>query len=202
MGVMFGSTPAQSYTVNSASAITAVAPSHVAGQVDIIVDTMSGNSSANASDKFNFTQAAPTVTQVGPTSGGTAGGTAITVTGTNFTGASSVLFGTTIASSFTVTSSTSLMVTAPSHSAGMVDVTVVTSAGSSAVNPNDQYNYTSSGPTVTSISPGTGTGSGRNVHHHQRVRLFERHRCKFRKYRRHKLFRRIELADHGHFPQP
>ena len=160
MGVMFGSTPAQSYTVNSASALTAVAPSHVAGQVDIIVDTMSGNSSANSTDKFNFTQAAPTVTQVGPTSGGTAGGTAITVTGTNFTGASSVLFGTTIASSFTVTSSTSLMVTAPSHSAGLVDVTVVTSAGSSAVNPNDQYDYTSSGPTVSSISPGTGTGSG------------------------------------------
>ncbi len=160
MGVMFGSTPAQSYTVNSASAITAVAPSHVAGQVDIIVDTMSGNSSANSSDKFNFTQAAPTVTQVGPTSGGTAGGTVITVTGTNFTGASSVLFGTTIATSFTVTSSSSLMVTAPSHTAGMIDVTVVTSAGSSAVNPNDQYDYTSSGPTVTSISPGTGTGSG------------------------------------------
>src|SRR5258708_28499657 len=41
MGVMFGTTPAQSYTVSSSSAISAVAPSHVAGQVDIIVDTMS-----------------------------------------------------------------------------------------------------------------------------------------------------------------
>src|SRR5262249_35495306 len=134
---------------------------HTAGQVDIIVNTMSGNSSPNAADHFNFTQAGPTVTQVGPTSGGTAGGTSVTITGTNFTQVSSVLFGSTLASAFSVTSSTSITATAPSHAAGQIDITVVTSAGTSPLNPgHDQFNYTASGPTVTSVTPGTGTGSG------------------------------------------
>ena len=47
-----------------------------------------------------------TVTGVSPTSGPTAGGTTVTITGTGFTGATKVLFGAVAATSFTVVSST------------------------------------------------------------------------------------------------
>jgi hypothetical protein len=60
-GVMFGTTPAASYSVNSANHISAVAPSHAAGQVDIVVDTMTGNSPTSSADLFNYT-AIPRIT--------------------------------------------------------------------------------------------------------------------------------------------
>ena len=69
---------------------------------------------------------------VSPTSGPTTGGTAVTITGTDFTGATAVHFGTAPATSYTVNSSTSITATAPAGTAGTVDVTVTTPAGTSA----------------------------------------------------------------------
>ena len=48
-----------------------------------------------------------------PTSGPSAGGTTVTLTGTKFTGASAVKFGATAATSFTVNSATKITATAP-----------------------------------------------------------------------------------------
>ena len=48
--------------------------------------------------------AAPTVTGISPTSGPSAGGTSVTITGTGFTGATAVDFGTTAATNFDVDS--------------------------------------------------------------------------------------------------
>ena len=67
----------------------------------------------------------PTVTAVSPNSGQPTGGTAVTITGTNFTGATAVNFGGSSAS-FSVNSATSISATSPSHSLGTVDVTVTT----------------------------------------------------------------------------
>ena len=75
---------------------------------------------------------APSITAISPVSGSTAGGTILTITGTGFTGATSVKFGLTNASSFTVNSSTSITATAPVHTAGAVFVTVTTPDGTSA----------------------------------------------------------------------
>ena len=55
---------------------------------------------------------------------GTAGGTSVTVTGANFTGATAVKFGATAATSYSVGGSTSITAVAPSHASGQVDVTV------------------------------------------------------------------------------
>src|SRR6202035_5838885 len=56
---------------------------------------------------------APTVSSVSPTSGSSAGGSSVTITGTNFTGATAVNFGTTAATTFTINSPTSVTTTAP-----------------------------------------------------------------------------------------
>ena len=55
----------------------------------------------------------PAVTGVSPGSGPSTGGNTVTVTGTGFTGASAVAFGTVPATSFTVNSDTSITATVP-----------------------------------------------------------------------------------------
>lgn len=83
--------------------------------------------------------AAPTVTGVNPTSG--APGFTVAITGTNFTGATAVLFGTTPAVSFTVTGPTTITAEAP-LATGTVDITVTTPSGTSATSVLDQFTFT------------------------------------------------------------
>ena len=101
----------------------------------------------------------PTVTSVSPTAGPLAGGTSVTVTGTNLTGATAVNFGVTPGTGIANNTATSLTVNSPAHIAGPVDVTVVTSAGTTATSGADQFTY-SSGPLVTAVSPNLGPTSG------------------------------------------
>ncbi len=82
-----------------------------------------------------------TVTSVTPTSGSTAGGTSVTITGTNFTGATAVRFGTTSATTFTVGSDTSITATSPAGTAGTVNVTVTTPSATSATSAGDLFTY-------------------------------------------------------------
>ncbi|MBV7274500.1 cell wall-binding repeat-containing protein [Clostridium sp. PL3] len=98
-----------------------------------------------------MTVPAPTVTAVNPSSGSTAGGTTVTITGTGFTGATAVNFGSTTASSITVDSDTQITATVPAGSAGAVDVTVTTPNGTSATSSADQYTYTVSSTTGSGI---------------------------------------------------
>jgi IPT/TIG domain/PASTA domain len=76
---------------------------------------------------------APTVASVVPTSGPIAGGTSVTVTGTDFTDVEGVTFGAVPAASYSVTSEGQLTAVAPSGtSAGAVPVSVTTEAGSAS----------------------------------------------------------------------
>lgn len=97
---------------------------------------------------FTTTAAAPTVTGISPTSGPIAGGTTVTITGTNFTGATAVKFGSTNTAVFTVNSATQITATAPARSAGVVDITVSTAGGTSATSSADQFTYVAA-PAVT-----------------------------------------------------
>jgi hypothetical protein len=58
-------------------------------------------------------QSTPTVTGLSPTSGAAAGGTSVTITGTGFTGATAVNFGTIPAKSFTVVNDTTINAVTP-----------------------------------------------------------------------------------------
>jgi hypothetical protein len=60
--VKFGSTDAASYTVDSATQITAMSPAHSAGSVHVTVTTPGGTSTTSASDQFAFADmTAPTL---------------------------------------------------------------------------------------------------------------------------------------------
>jgi hypothetical protein len=105
----------------------------------------------------------PTVTNLSPANGTTAGGTTVTLSGTGFASAATVRFGTTDA---TVVSREPgrIVVTTPAGSEGAVDVSVV--------NPGNQVGTRTGGftyiapavpPTVTSVSPATATTLGGTV---------------------------------------
>ena len=55
----------------------------------------------------------PTVTSVSPNNGSTSGGTAVTITGTNFVSGATVTFGCAAATNVVVVSSTSITATTP-----------------------------------------------------------------------------------------
>ena len=82
----------------------------------------------------------PVLTSVSPSEGPASGGTQVTITGTNLSGASAVKFGSTNASSYQVNSASSITAAAPAGS-GTVDVTVSTIGGTSVTSPADQYTY-------------------------------------------------------------
>jgi IPT/TIG domain len=136
--VTFGSTSAASFKVNSDSSITATAPKG-SGTVDVTVTTPVGTSATSAADHFTY-QPPPTVTEVKPNTGLKAGGTEVTISGTNFTSGSTVKFGTAAASGVKMNSSSSLTATAP-EGTGTVDVTVTTAGGTSATSSADQFTY-------------------------------------------------------------
>jgi hypothetical protein len=87
------------------------------------------------------------VSSVSPTGGPTSGGTTVIISGSGFTGASSVTFGSIAAASFNVDSDTQITAVSPAGS-GQVAITVTTPGGSSA----DQFNYIDP-PTIVSQPP-------------------------------------------------
>jgi hypothetical protein len=95
---------------------------------------------------------APTVSKISPASGTTAGGTPVTITGTNFLAGATVAFGTTAATSVTVVNSTTITATAPAHAAGAVSLAVK--------NTDAQTGTLSNGFTYTTASGGGGSAGG------------------------------------------
>jgi hypothetical protein len=99
-----------------------------------------GGGGAVASASAPAAAAAPVLSAISPNGGPAAGGTTVTITGSGFTGASSVTFGTVPAQSFTVGSSTEITAVSPAGS-GTVDVRVTTPGGTSASSAADQFTY-------------------------------------------------------------
>lgn len=136
--VKFGSTSATSFAVNSAESITAVAPKG-SGSAEVTVTTSVATSALTPADTFTY-RAAPTVTAITPKTGSESGGTEVTVTGTNFTNASKVSFGSSPASMVTVNSAESITAVSPPGT-GTVHVSVSTAGGTSATSAADQFTY-------------------------------------------------------------
>ena len=84
--------------------------------------------------------------------------TTVTITGTNLANATAVYFGT-VAATVISDAAGQIVVTSPPNVAGTVDVTVVTTGGTSATLAADQFTYAPA-PVVTSLSPATGPAAG------------------------------------------
>jgi hypothetical protein len=86
-------------------------------------------------------EALPTVKKVAPKSGPTTGNTSVAITGTNFTGSATVKFGGAAATEVMIKSAASITAVSPAGSAGTVNVTVTTAAGTSATTLKDHFTY-------------------------------------------------------------
>jgi hypothetical protein len=162
--VKFGTTEAADFSVTDDGHIDVTTPAADAGTVDVTVTTAGGTSPVGDGDTYTFNTppiaAPPTVTDVSPHVGPMSGGTTVTITGTNLSGATVVSFGGKPAKSFTVDQDEHITATAPSsNTASTVDVTVTTDGGTSATSAADHFRYLPK-PRVTHVSPGSGTKAG------------------------------------------
>jgi hypothetical protein len=111
----------------SSTSLTVIVPAHAAGQVTV---TLTNPDNQQATATFTYTELAPTITNISPATGASTGGTALTITGTNFYGTPTVTIGGNAATVSDVTSTT-ITATTPTHANGTVDVTVT--------NPDNQF---------------------------------------------------------------
>jgi len=144
-----------SYTTPYPGYLELTTPSHAAGPVTVTVKEAYSDTLGTTSFTYVVPGAAPTITDVSPTSGSTAGGTSVTITGTGFTSATGVTFGGTAATSFTVDSATQITAATPSHAIGAVNVVVTTPNG--IATRTDAFTYIL--PTLI-ISPASGPTAG------------------------------------------
>jgi hypothetical protein len=142
IAVSFGGVAATSFVVNSPTQITAVVATGATGVVS--VTTPAGTSTLAG---FTFVPA-PTISSFTPTKTNRA--TTLTITGTNFNNATSVLLGGTSATSFTVVNSTTISVVVGTGTTGTISVT--TPGGTATATGFVYGNTTPLNPTIGSIT--------------------------------------------------
>ena len=136
--VYFGGAASSNILSDTATQITAAVPGGTLGAVDVTVTTAGGTSPTSSADQFTGI-VAPAVTSLDTLAGPNAGGTDVTIYGTDLAGATTVNFGSSAgtilddAGSYTSQS--------PALAAGTVHVTVATPYGTSATSTADQFTY-------------------------------------------------------------
>jgi hypothetical protein len=157
--VKFGSSAA-SYEVLSGNIIKALSPPGT-GTVDIVVETRGGATAAVGADHFTYT-ARPGITGVTPNHGPPSGGTRVTITGTSFTGATEVRFGSTEARSFKVESENQITVVSPAFSGGdaSMPIFVTSPGGTSEYECGEEEVGFVYEPIVTGVEPNSGPPAG------------------------------------------
>jgi hypothetical protein len=156
-GVTIGGVPATNVIVNSDTSVTCISPAGSVGTASVVVTTAGGHNADNT--LFTFALTAPSVTDISPNRGTSEGGTQVTVTGANFTGATGVSIGGAAASRVVVINDTTITCITPAGSTGSGKSVVVTSPNGHNAG-NLLFTYVQALPTVTSVSPPIGTAAG------------------------------------------
>ncbi|MFB6397934.1 IPT/TIG domain-containing protein [Polymorphospora sp. 2-325] len=153
--ITFGAAGPASGVSCTTTSCSATAPPGPLGVVDLQLSTPGGTVAAGQYTHLPV----PVVTSVSPSSGPVAGGTTVTITGTDLEDATEVTFGPGRRATDLVCTATSCSVTAPAGPAGTVHVQVISPTGTSATNDADRYTYLPP-PVVTAIHPDRGPTTG------------------------------------------
>jgi hypothetical protein len=142
-------------TANTPTSVTVICPAG-SGVVETSVTTPGG-----ISNPLEFYYVSPPfVASIGSSSGPTAGGNTVTLSGVNLSTATAVNFGANSATP-TVVNDGLISVTVPAGAdAGSVSVTVTTAGGTDG--PPDSYRYVDA-PTIGTVSPASGPTAGGTV---------------------------------------
>lgn len=151
-----GAAPIGSIFAESTTQMSFTTPAWVgADVVDIIVNTLAGSSIGNPAVHFTYN---PSVTSMNPNSGPMTGNTAVTITGQGFSdfpaGATQVYFGA-VQGQVDCGSTTVCIAYSPAENAGTVNVALHAGGGSTTAG-----SFTYTGPTISSITPGSGPQEG------------------------------------------
>jgi hypothetical protein len=150
--VLFGSARGTALNLVSSTRLLITTPAHAAGRVSVRVVT--GHGTSSLSSYYTYVRP-PTVASIASADGPTAGGTSVTLTGTDFTNVWSVWFGPRRAASFTVVSSTTIRAVSPPGVSGPAHITVHTWYGWSPATALDVFTYGPSPAESTSPAPST-----------------------------------------------
>jgi IPT/TIG domain len=154
--------PAASVTFVNNTQLRVVLPSGGSGTVAVTVVNPDGQI-ASLPNAYTFNPA-PSITGVTPGAGSTAGGTTVTITGTNFISGATVAFGQNNATSVAFVSATKLTAVTPPSTGGVegaVTVYVTIPDGQTAALPASYVYHLP--PAIISLTPSSGPTSGGNT---------------------------------------
>jgi hypothetical protein len=161
--ISFGGVPATNVAFISASSMTATTPEHAAGAADVTLSC--GSDTFNLARGFTYLAASPTISNVTPSFGNTAGGTVVTITGTNIASGCWPFFDGTASRAATVSGPTEMVAATPAHAApGTVALVLRCSSTADATLAN-AFTYSSapeSSPVITGVDPLVGS-AGKTV---------------------------------------
>ena len=146
--------------VSDASTITCDVPaSSTIGTVDVEINNPS-QAAVVSSDAFEYTAPPPQITSISPQGGSTAGGTEVTITGSDFdptiTDGAVMIGG--VSCTSVVATTTEITCTTGARTLGLVDV-VVTNADTQNATLSTAFLY-ATGPSISSVSPAAGPTTG------------------------------------------
>jgi hypothetical protein len=158
--VSFGGVPSSTVNFSNSTLLVATSPSNSPGVVTITVQNPDGQIGAR-SNSFTYLAPPPQVTGISPTSGSTAGGTFVAITGTNFVNGATVRFANVNATSVNFSNSTLITAVTPARSAGSVNVRVQNPDGQADTLGNGYtYLVLPPPPAIVSVTPTNGPATG------------------------------------------
>jgi LPXTG-motif cell wall-anchored protein len=128
------------------------------GLADVVVLFDGDNEVASPEQFLYVDDDSPQVTDLTPTAGPTAGGTTVTITGTDLADVTQVFFGDVEATIVGEPTATRIVVVTPANPAGLTDVVLLTS-DDDAERVTDAFLYVAA-PASTTITPGSGPTTG------------------------------------------
>ncbi len=156
--VSIGSSPCLVLDIISTTTLTCATTSTIAPGVVNVTVTNSDTQSGTLSNGFTYL-GPPVLSLISPTSGPTAGGTLITLTGAGFHAGATVQLGSAFCAGVTVVSATTITCLTPFASMeGVVNVTVVNADLQQALLTSGYTYYAA--PAVNTVSPNTGPSTG------------------------------------------
>ncbi|MBI1861918.1 MAG: IPT/TIG domain-containing protein, partial [Deltaproteobacteria bacterium] len=156
VSVLIGGTPCGNVNFVSANKITCTAGANSPGPADVVVANIPSGTTTVAGG-YSYISA-PMLTSVTPASGSTAGGTSVTIVGTQFLAGPTVLFDLAACINVVAVSATQITCTTPVHSAGNVTVTVTNTDLGTVSKPN-AFVYAAP-PSLSSIAPTSAPSNG------------------------------------------
>jgi len=142
-GVTIGGAACTTLSANTATSVTCLSPAGTGLNKAVVVTTATGPSTGSVS----FSYGAPTISGISPNTGSTAGGTSVTISGSNLRSATAITIGGNACTSPSANSDTAVSCTTPAGAVGGASVVVSTASGSATA--NGIFTYTGQTQTVT-----------------------------------------------------